>query len=245
MTKVNDDADHVLKLYTEGVDGLSEKDQAELKRKGTLTEQQAFELASALNDDGVIDTYERERLEKCGVREGFIAELEGTNGMRAFESRVKWLGSHINMKRGHNAGDRADMCRELGRLKHSGSVDELIEALSDKDAKVRSKAAEALGKIGDKRAVPALLKALCDKDAHVRAYAACALRDLGDKSIVPELIGLLKHEDAGVRWEVTWVLGELGDKSAIPAIKEGLKDENINVRNASADALRKLGCDNK
>src|SRR4051812_35481550 len=69
----------------------------------------------------------------------------------------------------------------LGTLKDKEAVLTLIEALKDKDADIRAKAAESLWSIGPeaRAAVPALVPLLKDKTAGVRLNAAGALGQIG------------------------------------------------------------------
>src|SRR5207253_14834 len=71
----------------------------------------------------------------------------------------------------------------------------LIEALTDKDDRVRATAAGILRNIGAeaKAAVPGLIEALKDKHAGVRTEAVIALRDIGlepqaARAAIPSLI---------------------------------------------------------
>ncbi|NIM99163.1 MAG: hypothetical protein GTO24_14115 [candidate division Zixibacteria bacterium] len=61
------------------------------------------------------------------------------------------------------------------------SVEPLIHALEDKDAKVRQRGAWALGEIQGYRAIEPLIGALKDDDSMVRLEAAVALRRITKK----------------------------------------------------------------
>jgi hypothetical protein len=69
-----------------------------------------------------------------------------------------------------------------------GELGDLINALKDKDANVRLKAAKALGKLADSRAVDPLIEALVyDENGNVREMAAWALGQIDDARTVDPL----------------------------------------------------------
>ncbi len=78
----------------------------------------------------------------------------------------------------------------------------LIEAMGDKESRVRSSAAEAVGDIGPRAssAVPALTDLLRDKENYVRGVAACSLGKMGRaaKSAVPALIAASRNPQLDV-----------------------------------------------
>jgi len=84
------------------------------------------------------------------------------------------------LKRGDSRA-RARAADELGQRRAESAVKPLLEALSDKDRRVRSSAALALGNIGPAAgaAVPRLVKALSDPSIDVRQAAALALSRIG------------------------------------------------------------------
>ena len=90
----------------------------------------------------------------------------------------------------------------------------LLNALRDKDEKVRAAVADALVAIG-KPAVSGLCEALTDKDAAVRALAARCLGDLEDaaRDAVPSLILALRDSDQSVRDNVKRALRYIGTDS--------------------------------
>jgi HEAT repeat protein len=65
--------------------------------------------------------------------------------------------------------------RLLGRTRVPAARARLVEALRDRDARVRVLGAVGLGYSDDKTAIPLLVQALKDGDPKVRAAAAWAL----------------------------------------------------------------------
>ncbi len=117
----------------------------------------------------------------------------------------------------------------------------LIQALTSHDSKVRQSAAEALGKIGDPASIPALTTALSDEHSDVRLYAAEALWKIGDPAAVPALITALSDQDRSVRFRAAEALEQIADPGAVPALTAALSDEYPNVRWRAASALGAIG----
>ncbi|MCI0705182.1 MAG: HEAT repeat domain-containing protein [Planctomycetia bacterium] len=120
--------------------------------------------------------------------------------------------------------------------------------LNDRNALVRSSAAEALLLIGPTTDdLPALLKLLRDVSETTKSAAATATGQLGAsaKDAVPLLIRLLDDRDPEVRVATTEALGHMGDAAfpAIPKLKElaGNYSDNSGTRPAAKKALEKLG----
>lgn len=160
------------------------------------------------------------------------------------------IASYIQKFRTDDFRVYQDALRDLERI-GTPAVPALIEALQDKDVRVRVYAADVLGALGSKaqEAVPALAKALKDPDQYVRASAAEALHEIGSqaKDAVTELIGALKDEDRYVRYSAADALGRIGPeaKTAVPALIETLKDKDPYVRYSAADTLEAIGEDAK
>jgi HEAT repeat protein len=78
-----------------------------------------------------------------------------------------------------------------------------LDALKNRNSRVRQKAVEALGNVGkaDPAAIPALIGALEDPDPTIRGKAALALLKSGRdaKEAIPALNQLLQDKDAKVR----------------------------------------------
>jgi HEAT repeat protein len=148
----------------------------------------------------------------------------------------------------------------------TAAVEPLITALKHRDSTVREAAAEALGRIGDARAVEPLIATLNDYNANLRRVAVQALENLGDKRAVEPLIAVLKDEGRDVRqkaaealerfaWQpdmsetgaVYWIAKREWDKCvelgapAVGPLIAALRDRDSTVREASVEALVKLG----
>ena len=129
-----------------------------------------------------------------------------------------------------------------------GELGNLINALKDKDAGVRLKAAEELGKLADPRAVDPLIEALrYDENSDVRQKAAWALGEIGDpRAIDPLSYSSVKDVDYHVRDQTVAVLqkstagGHKVDTRSADSIIVALKDEDPDVRYRAAQALGQI-----
>lgn len=123
------------------------------------------------------------------------------------------------------------------------SVEDLIQDLSSKEARVRGEAVAALGRLGPKakEAIPELLRALADRDANVRLEATLTLAKIGTIA-VPNLRKALESQNAHLRMGAALALGHMGAeaKAAIPELKTALKDEKESVRCHAAQALFRI-----
>ncbi|KAF5420162.1 MAG: HEAT repeat [Candidatus Methanocomedens sp.] len=89
-------------------------------------------------------------------------------------------------------------------------MNELVKALSTKQALTRAHAAEALGKLKYPKAVPYLIGALNDDYQLVRSYAARALGKIGDPIAIEQLVHTLGNDPFfGARAEAAEALRNL------------------------------------
>ena len=113
------------------------------------------------------------------------------------------------------AATRAAAALGLARVGAASAVDALINALSDRFALVRARAADALGILGERAALSRLSSALqCDKDAFVRGRAAAALGRLDAHQGIPWLVAALEDDNSYVRSRAAASLGYLGAELA-------------------------------
>ncbi len=143
---------------------------------------------------------------------------------------------------------RAAAARSLGYLGDptSDAVPALINAIVDKDPRVRRSAVAAIHRIhpGPKIVLPLFVKVLGDADPATVAQALASVSELGAK-VVPPMIEALKNEKA--RYWGLLVLADIGPaaKDAVPEIKKSLSDSKVEVAMQAALTLAAIGPDAK
>ncbi len=93
-------------------------------------------------------------------------------------------------------------------------VPDLARLLTDKEARVRRRAALAVGRVGLADGVPPLVALLADADPEVRQMAAFALGLIADKAARDPLVTALADPAAIVKGSAAEALGLIGDPSA-------------------------------
>jgi putative membrane-bound dehydrogenase-like protein len=110
---------------------------------------------------------------------------------------------------------------------------------------VRRELARALGAMGDKEALPLLIAAVRDREAPdpVREAALAAVEQIGTDVAITALVELLDAGDlaAGRRVGVIAALGRFKAKAAVATLVRSLDGPEPEVREASAEALGKIG----
>ena len=170
--------------------------------------------------------------------EGLLEALESKDHLVkkcAGEALVKFGASaHTalpTLLKRYKQGDEAMDWIILGLAKAAGSsaVSSLTEGLTDTDAKVRQKAAEALGEIGEAAlpAVPKLVQALADPVPDVLVTSALSLRKIEkrDHGEVSALITLLGSTNSQAPLMAACALGEFGSDAAkaVPSLLKYLE----------------------
>ena len=117
----------------------------------------------------------------------------------------------------------------------------IIEALGDKNWRVRRQLIESLSRRAAPGAIAALLHAMRERHFDFGVLNS-ALQVLQATSVntTETLIEFLRGEDDDLRMQAALTLGEQKDSQAIPALLETLRDENANVRYHAIEALGKL-----
>jgi HEAT repeat protein len=151
---------------------------------------------------------------------------------------------------------------EIEKIEAMGATaaDNLVDALSHKNIKLRKNAAIALGKMDVATTVNPLITVLGDENSDVRIVAAEALGEIGDPLAIEPLIKALGDKDNNVREVSAVALGKIDDRKAkvhsylyfgeikkikaigVPAEKD-LKDalNNTRLRNNAIVALGWIG----
>ena len=129
---------------------------------------------------------------------------------------------------------------ELKDIGDFRAVAPLIDALKDKHARVRSRAAYALSRIGNPSAIKPLIATIRDGAPNVRINALHALSKFGE-STAAALTSALADPTTSVRRHTITVLEKTGNKGAIPQLQKMARDElDASVQWAAKRALRKL-----
>jgi PAS domain S-box-containing protein len=117
----------------------------------------------------------------------------------------------------------------------------IIDALGDKNWRVRRELVESLSRRAAPEAIAALLRALREQHFDF-AVLNSALQVLQATSVktTETLVEFLRGDDADLRMQSALTLGEQKDARAIPALVAALEDENTNVRYHAIEALGKL-----
>jgi cyclophilin family peptidyl-prolyl cis-trans isomerase/HEAT repeat protein len=95
---------------------------------------------------------------------------------------------------------------------------DLIRLLTDREARVRRRAALAIGRVGRPEGVAPLTDLLDDSEIEVRQMAAFALGLIGDPSARPALLNALKDPNPVMQGRAAEALGTLADRSDAGAI---------------------------
>jgi cyclophilin family peptidyl-prolyl cis-trans isomerase len=95
---------------------------------------------------------------------------------------------------------------------------DLLQLMTDPEARIRRRAALAIGRVGLAEGVAPLQTALTDTDPAVRQMAAFGLGLIADKAAVPALTAALQDADPMVRGRAAEALGLIGDKNADSAV---------------------------
>jgi HEAT repeat protein len=131
------------------------------------------------------------------------------------------------VRQGGIGGDVSDFERISGVMMALGNpaVPELIRALQDDNALLRSFAAETLGNFDDPEVIPHLSRALNDAEEDVQYHAIWALSAFGDKS-VPILTNVLVHPSSEeTRLSAVNVLTHIDTPEALAAVEQWRRDQ--------------------
>ena len=120
-------------------------------------------------------------------------------------------------------------------------VTALVDALHDKDTRIRQQAAIRLGDSKRAEAVEPLMAQTDDPDVSVQKEAIKALGKIGDARATRILTKQLTSTDQDIRWSAVVALDEIHDTSSIDALIAALADSIPSVRERIVRTLGRLG----
>lgn len=134
---------------------------------------------------------------------------------------------------------REAAAKKLGELQDAHSVESLVGAFKDTNARVRQAAVGSLVRIGHS-AVRPLVAALKSRHADVRSSAASALQKIGASAVKP-LGAVLSDRDLTAREAAAVVLGGIGTDAAVSELLAALDQGESGAREAAAAGLVRIG----
>jgi len=150
-------------------------------------------------------------------------------------------------KKEKDIGLKISVLNVLGVIGDISAADVLIEALNEKNPRIKTIAASSLGRLRVNKACDKLLECLKDPDKNVRLYSARALGEIRnkDKKVVKALIKYLESEkDLEVKLAIADALGKLGSDEGFQIALKAAKDKNANIKRAGLRALASIGKSN-
>ncbi|CAN5910825.1 hypothetical protein BH11MYX2_BH11MYX2_07660 [soil metagenome] len=140
-------------------------------------------------------------------------------------------------------GDTTTRTAILPMITARRAVGHLRDLLSDEEAEVRARAAEALARIGDASELPRLFALLGDPNLRVSLAAAGAIQSLGAATTSTLAIQALKTGTAAVRRQVLRIIGYLGLADAFDAVVAAAAEPDIRTAELAVAALGSLDTD--
>lgn len=128
----------------------------------------------------------------------------------------------------------------LGELEAADAIPDLVERLSDSDARVRARAARACGLINDPRATDGLEGLLTDPKAAVRLEAAESLGRIGNRQALSALLELYDDDDERVRRIAVNGFGKFNNDRPVDPLIDALADQSAAVRRTAVFSLIEL-----
>jgi HEAT repeat protein len=149
----------------------------------------------------------------------------------------------MRMLNSNQTNQRLTALELIGRRRMVSSVDELLEAAGDDDAKVRQAALKMVGELGSPSNVSAVLDLLMgfegsrDLSAAEQAVTALCMKDDNRQSYTSRLTGLLARARPPQKGTLLRILGVIGGADALGAVRAAVNDPNPDV---GAAAIRVL-----
>ncbi len=138
--------------------------------------------------------------------------------------------------------DKVTILRIVSLYGTRETVDFVVRATTDEDARVRAESVRILAATGDPAAVPVLLsRAEEDSDMDIRLAGIAGLFSMGELSAGPSFARMLEYEKWQVRLELLVALSYLGNpSSSIKAVAEQLRHRKSEVATQAQRAVANI-----
>jgi HEAT repeat protein len=194
----------------------------ELSKSGDRRVQEAVipALGWAANPKGAPPALQALKDKDPGLRATAAWALGRMGGKQAVAALAAALQDEV-------ADVRLDAVIGLGRIGQP-ALQELIGAMTNRDASVRQRAAAGLERLRNPASVPALIAGMKDTDREVRWWCMHALEEWGDEQTVEVLAAMLGDEDGEFQFRAEKGLVRIGSP-AVPALMSALKQDKRGV----------------
>ena len=166
------------------------------------------------------------------------------NRHRQQSQKVTDFEGYSQRLRSDDPSDRLDAVRALGKSNDPKALEFLIEALGDKDLRVRVKAIEMLGELRARDAAPVLIQQLFlrTNNAKVKQRILAALAKIGDPQAAKPIMEFLRRDlDKDTRGNAIYALGDIGAIEAESTLKEIAESEtDATLKRLATEALTKV-----
>jgi HEAT repeat protein len=167
------------------------------------------------------------------VRAGNVKGTDALSQIKT-ERSARVLVEAFTDKRINTKAMRA--AKNIGKV----AVPVLIEALKNKDYRVRHRAAEALGLIRDKRATRPLIQEMKKGTIVTKRKSIVALGRIKDPTAVPALVSMLKSGNGEQRALAAQALGRIKSTKAVRQLIKALDDADSDVVRMALFALGQI-----
>lgn len=164
--------------------------------------------------------------------EGHLEQLIGEVATASLEDPPAWMGVErtSDWLEAEYPEFRMIAAGALGRIGNDAAIGALVEALSDSDVRVRTRAVESCGAIGDPRCIEPLADRLDDSHEQVRRAAVAALAGIGTSRALDALSAATRSAEETVRLAAVGELDRFDSLEPLGLLLEALEDESESVR---------------
>jgi HEAT repeat protein len=233
------EANLVLDFQPIYVDALSDRDSA--------VREEAFRLAAAEAEPGLLETYLRAalldgdedvRLSAVEALAHFSLTAQADDWPEEQQRQIETALLGILKLPGADLVMRRAALLSVAFLTTDAVADEIRRFAAVPE--MRDAAIESMGRNAQSIWIQPLAEALEDEDPAIREVAADAAGEIEDEAVVPYLIPRLEDEDEEVRMAAIEALGLIGGREAKAALTQLLISDDAQLREGARDALEAL-----